>query len=428
MARPTPVVPGRGRRRAATTVILAVLLGVLGGGLAACSSEDPYYSSGSDWLHLQEQHLLDLRDRAVRTHDRALFMSTIAHGDPGFVRRERTLYANLIQFPFARLHETITGRSWPAALVARRFAGADRPRILRVVQVDGYDQRPERSITGLVFARRGGALKVVADRTRSGGFFPGYDPQPWDVDALHVFRSGGALGVFDRVTLPDAQRLLQVVSGAVLDDQAALPFLWSGQVMFYAFGDPALLATFRRVPGGNLADLGALSFPVYADPAHKTVAGRRFIVLPGSLGIDRDSLAGLVRHELTHVALGARDDGAPTWFIEGIAEYLAARPLSRDQYRIASVAVRRAAGPVTAMPASSGFNGPDQDWHYALAWMACDYIAATDGESRLWELMDAFHAAGGGDRHQDAVLQATIGMDSHALAAKAAARIRTIFG
>ena len=48
------------------------------------------------------------------------------------------------------------------------------------------------------------------------------------------------------------------------------------------------------------------------------------------------------------------------------------------------------------MPVSKDFNDSDQEWHYALSWMACDYIAATYGESRIWELMDAMHNGGEG--------------------------------
>jgi hypothetical protein len=160
----------------------------------------------------------------------------------------------------------------------------------------------------------------------------------------------------------------------------------------------------------------------------------RFVVLPASVNAGTPYLARLVRHELTHVAVASRDDGAPTWFIEGLAEYVGARPLARNARRIPSVAVTKAAGTVTAMPASSDFNGPDQDWHYALSWMACDYIAARFGEARLWDLMDAFHAAedstgeAGADKHQDAVLQEEIGMNSAQLAKHAAARIRHIYG
>jgi hypothetical protein len=62
--------------------------------------------------------------------------------------------------------------------------------------------------------------------------------------------------------------------------------------------------------------------------------------------------------------------------------------------------------------------------------MACDYIASSQGEARLWELMDALHNGGAGTRDdaQDAVLRRVLGFDSHELARRAAARIRAIYG
>ena len=63
---------------------------------------------------------------------------------------------------------------------------------------------------------------------------------------------------------------------------------------------------------------------------------------------------------------------------------------------IPTSALSRARTEDTAMPASKDFNNTDQEWHYALSWMACDYIADTFGESRLWELVDAMHNGGQG--------------------------------
>jgi len=398
---------------------------------AGCSSDDPYADSGTTWRQVQEQHVMDIRALAIRHHDRAKFMSTVAKGDPALLARQGRYFDNLIQFPLSRLSFTVTTRSWRASLVASRWRDAARPRIRQVVQLAGYDARPEVSMTGLVLAKKGESYKVVADRTARGGFFPGYDPQPWDLDPVRVSTSGDhVLGVFDAGTAAQSDRLLTLVRDGISDDQSALPFWWDGDVVVYSFSDDDMLASFRAVPGGNIHDLGALTFPVYANLQRTSVAGMRVLVLPDALAADTAYLARLVRHELTHVALGTRDDGAPTWFIEGIAEYLSARPLSRAQRRIPAVAVQRAAGPVASMPASDTFNGPDQDWHYALAWMACDYIAAHDGESRLWDLMDALHNARGGtrDSRQDAVLEQVIGMDSHQLAQRAAARIRSIYG
>ena len=66
-------------------------------------------------------------------------------------------------------------------------------------------------------------------------------------------------------------------------------------------------------------------------------------------------------------------------------------------------------------PRRATFNDADQEWHYALSWMAFDYIAATDGESRLWELVEAMHNGGEGtrDSQQDRVLLQVLGYDGH---------------
>lgn len=413
-------------------VVLVVLL-VAPGLLTAvgCSSSEVAYDDSGAWAHTQQQQLLDQRARAIRTHDIGLFMSTVARGDAAFVTRQRHYFRGITQLPLGRVGFTALSSPWPSSYLPDGLPGdAVALRVRQVLQLTGFDTVPEVSITGLVVAQRGGVWKVVADRASAGRPFPGHTPQPWEVAPVHVERRGDVLGVFDDTSIRYADVLLPVVARAIVQDQAALPFWWSGRVVVYCFADTRLLDSFRRVPGGNIRDLGAMSFPVYANAAGTRVTGMRFVVLPAAVGVGGIYLDRLVRHELTHVALGTRDDGAPTWFIEGIAEYMGARPLTRAERRIPSVAVVEAARPVDRMPASASFNGPDQDWHYALSWMACDYIAARFGEATLWNLMDAFHAAHGGDpdQRQDGVLEREIRMSSAQLAAHAAARIRNLYG
>ena len=82
------------------------------------------------------------------------------------------------------------------------------------------------------------------------------------------------------------------------------------------------------------------------------------------------------------------------------------------------------------MPVTKAFNNADQEWHYAVSWMACDYVADTFGESRLWELVGAMHNGGQGttDAQQDRVLEQVVGFGSRELARRAAARIRNLYG
>jgi hypothetical protein len=191
-----------------------------------------------------------------------------------------------------------------------------------------------------------------------------------------------------------------------------------------------VLNSFEGVPGGNISHLGAMTFPIYADLGQPKVAGTRFTLLPTSVAAGQPFLDRIVRHELTHVAVGDRDDGDPVWFAEGLAEYMGARSIRKVNRRIATVAVTRARAGVNAMPASATFNGADQAWNYALSWMACDYIASSQGEAKLWDLMDALHNNGAGtsDDAQDPVLLRVIGFDSAELARRAAQRILRIYG
>jgi hypothetical protein len=361
-----------------------------------------------------------------------LFLRGIA-GDTAFVARQRREFDNLVQLPLATYSFRVLASHWPEQLADPTWGRkAQLPRVVESYQLRGYDTAPVQQTTGFAFGYRGGELKIVDDRTRTGAEFPGYEPAPWDVAAIRVHESDGVLGVFDRTTEPDAADLLDVVHDGIRDVQAAVPFAWSGRVVVFSFDNKQVLDSFGAVPGGNIRHLGALTFPVYADDGadHGEPVGMRLTLLPSSVKAGQPFLGRIVRHELTHVAVGARDDGAPVWFAEGLAEYVGARPLPRDERRIASVALARARGRVGGMPASATFNGPDQDWHYALSWMACDYIAASMGEARLWELMTALHNGGAGTRDddQDEVLRRVLGFDSHELARRAAARIRAIYG
>ena len=83
------------------------------------------------------------------------------------------------------------------------------------------------------------------------------------------------------------------------------------------------------------------------------------------------------------------------------------------------------------MPASKDFNNSDQEWHYALSWMACDYIADDLRRGRgsgSSSTPCTTAAQGTTDVDQDRVLDQVLGFDSHELARRAAARIRNIYG
>jgi hypothetical protein len=423
---------GRTRRsdvRVALVAVLGLVVALLGG----CSSGHDASLLGARGVvsRADAQQLLDRRASALRDGDLPAFLATIDSGDKALVRRQRRYFANVRQLPVAELSYDVLKSDWPAGLRSTSWdEQVSVPQVRISMQLRGFDAVPVQRVTGFALARRHGNVVVVSELTGAGKPFPGSSPAPWDLVRIHVRSDAETLQLYDDTTWSRADTVSAQLRAGIASIRSALPFDWDGRAVVYVFGRKVVLDSFEGVPGGNIAHLGAMTFPMYAVPGQPTVAGSRFTLLPSSLGAGPEFLGRIVRHELTHVALGDRDDGAPVWFAEGIAEYMGAREIPQDDRRIATVALVRARDRVRSMPASRGFNGDDQAWHYALSWMACDYLAATQGESRLWQLMDAFHNGGSGtdDAHQDAVLQRVTGLTGAQLARRAAARIVRIYG
>jgi hypothetical protein len=410
------------------------VLALMGTVVSACSSGDDSSALGDGQTAVtasQEQQLLDQRAAAILDGDLRTFLRTVDTGDAELVARQRRYFANLQELPLETLQYVVLKSDWPSGLRSPSWGSTvSIPQVRVSTQLRGFDTVPVQRVTGFAFARRHGRPVVVSELTGAGKQFPGSNPAPWDLVRIHVRSDLDTLQLYDHDTWPRADAVSRAVRAGITDVRSAVPFPWDGHAVVYVFRRPAVLNSFEGVPGGNIKHLGAMTFPMYAVPGQPTVAGIRFTLLPSSLRAGPVFLGRIIRHELTHVALGERDDGVPVWLAEGIAEYLGARDIPQDERRIATVALARARAGVHTLPSSRGFNGDDQAWHYALSWMACDYIADTQGEDRLWLLVDALHNGGEGttDDRQDAALQSVLGMDGAELAGHAATRILRIYG
>lgn len=422
-------------RTAPSRGLVTLLSGLVlvAGLLTGCSDDDDasLLGAGAAPSLADAQQVLDGRAAAVRDGDLEGFLASIDASDAKLVSRQRRYFANLQQLPLEEFDYDVLKAEWPDGLRSTSWGGrALLPQVRLSTQLAGFDSVPVQRVTGFAFARQDGRTVIISDRTGAGQQFPGSHPAPWDLVRIHVRQDADTLQLYDDDTWVRADAVSATLRAGTVDVRNAIPFTWDGRAVVYVFSRPAVLNSFEGVPGGNIKHLGAMTFPIYAVQGQPTVAGTRFTLLPSSLRAGQAFLSRIVRHELTHVALGERDDGAPVWFAEGISEYLGAREIPQDERRIATVAVAKAREGVDALPPSRGFNGKDQAWHYALSWMACDYIATSQGEAKLWELMDALHASGEGttDDRQDAVLQTVLGLSSAQLARRAAARILRIYG
>ncbi|MFL6022485.1 MAG: hypothetical protein ACJ72O_04030 [Marmoricola sp.] len=403
------------------------------GVLAGCSGDTSIQNTATTGKvsATEQQDLLDRRADAVLKGDLGAFLATLDRSNAKLVARQRRFFANMRDLPVQTLRYTVLKAGWPDPLRAAGWDGhVSLPQVQVATQLADFDSTPVIRTTGFAFARKGGKPVIISELTGAGKQFPGSAPSPWDLVRIHVRESGRTLQLYDSVTWHDAGEIDSTLSRGIADVQHGLPFSWEGRVVVYVFSSKVVLDSFDGVPGGNIKHLGAMTFPMYAVLGQPTVAGVRFTLLPSSVRAGQPFLDRIVRHELTHVAVGVRDDGVPVWFAEGLAEYMGARSIPQDKRRIATVAVNRARKGVWKLPSSATFNGPDQAWNYALAWMACDWIVAAQGGPRLWELMDALHAGGAGtsDAEQDAVLLRVLGISSGELAKNAAHRILKIYG
>ena len=81
---------------------------------------------------------------------------------------------------------------------------------------------------------------------------------------------------------------------------------WSERVVVYALSDLRALAELDNLPGGDPDRLDGVAFPVRAGPRTRTLASTRFMLHPRMIYRNDQTRDRLIRHELTHVALGLR--------------------------------------------------------------------------------------------------------------------------
>lgn len=376
------------------------------------------------------QELLDERARAVRDGDLARYLSRVDPRDPELLAREERYFRNVVQLPWARFDYEVLDSAWQVRTRPRWGRDLLVPEVRQRTRLEGFDEHDVVRTVGWVVSFDGRRPLLVSDRGAGGRRLLGDAPAPWDLTAVTVRQRPGVLGVFDEDTVASASEVMRLAQRGI-EELEPLPFAWPRAAVVYSLGRSEVLDSFTDVPGGSIDLLGAITFPVHAEPGGADVASTRLLVLPSSVAAGEPFLGRILRHELSHVAVGPRDDGAPTWFSEGLAEYLGARPVPREQRSIPTSALQRSREqPPAGMPASTSFNGPQQDWHYALSWMACDHVAASAGEQTLWRLLEAFESAdlGDPDAGQDEVLREVLGYDSAELAERAVARIRELYG
>lgn len=416
----------RVRRPAALLAALALLLASTLSGCTDDQSPDaaPGEAETADLVPLMQQ-VLAQRARALKKHNERAFLATVDRTQRKFVNRERIYFANLTQLPLGQLAYRVDENS-----MVRTAGGYDA--VVQVsLQLEGYDALPVVRPARFHFTHdeEGTGLLIAGDRDRSWEQRNEIEVQPWDTGAISVVNGGGVLGIFDEQSAGPARAVIRAVEEGIGEVSGVVPYDWDGRVVVYALSDTDLLDGLDDLPTQDLSTLDAVSFPVPArldDEEGDPLAGTRFLLHPRMLGSAPQQLARLIRHELTHVALGSLDDDVPTWLGEGIAEWVSVRPLPDSERLISQAAIDSAKAGLDELPADLDYNDANQAAHYGISWWACEAIVDMYGEPMLWRLLDELSATGPGD--QDDELQQTLQMGSGQLAREAAKRIVATYG
>lgn len=352
--------------------------------------------------------VLASRAGAVLQRNRAQFLATVDTASPSFRRSQQRLFDALSGLRFAswRYHSDApaTGRSVPSPGRFRGAAEIYAPRsVVLLYQLAGYDTAPASSQAGLTFVRRGTRWLLAADsdfdRTAART-----QREVWDYGPLTTVSGRHALVIGSSA---NRRLLLRLRAEAEVDIPrvtAVWGRRWSQRVVILVPASQRQLATILNKPSVSLNRIAAVATAELGGSGPGAVVGNRILINPATV----DRLGGLGRqvvitHEITHVATRtATAAGAPTWLVEGFADYVAYRatgvsvPAAVPGLRTA-VRAGRLPG---ALPSDAAFAGTNADLAqaYEQAWLAVRLISERAGAAGLLRFYRAVAGSSAGDR------------------------------
>ena len=175
------------------------------------------------------------------------------------------------------------------------------------MRLEGFDEHPVTQPLIYTFVGDEDEVLLTSDRNVQSDAFTGWLPAPWDVTDIVVEQTDDVLGVFDEETAGNADGRHGGHRAPRSRHVDALVPEWSGRAVVYTISD---LDALDRMSLMEVDQTGGVAFPVPVRPGRRKLAAYRTILNPVSTLAPFDRLV-LLRHELTHVALGEADDHSP---------------------------------------------------------------------------------------------------------------------
>ncbi|MEV6888510.1 hypothetical protein [Kribbella sp. NPDC051137] len=372
--------------------------------------------------------VLQRRAQAVLTGNEQEFVADVDPADTKLVARQRTLFANLRQFGFAKLGYQQLAQQYDDAIAQKYGPSTYLVAVAMEYQLRGIDLVPVRAMLGYTFSRRSnGRWMLVSDSDLDKRLPRGSHEEAWDFGPVLVKRASRVLVVVEQGQDALANKLVAMSRNAVQAVSKNWPGGWNGSGVVIALADKVVRGADYSQPK-NAEDALAMATFVYRTlPGEVTGEGERtdsYVVLnPNNRSkVDARTLA----HEFTHVATAPYGPYAPRWMVEGAATYVEFLPMAGQkdlaigQYRL-DVRTKYLAN-VTALPADATFF--DQaDSSYPLSWLALDYLFTRFGPTEVGTLYRELASLGVTQKDRDRIMLEHLGMTEAGLfrALKAAA-------
>src|SRR4051812_46101324 len=341
--------------------------------------------------------VLGRRAEAVLHHDEKAWLADIDPKAEEFLSAQRTVFASLAQVDFASWRYELVGRDYDRPDLADTYdVPYHLPAILLHYAIKGYDQGPVARPQALTFVQRGHRWLIASDSDADKDLPETGHADPWDRRAMVAREGEHVLVLADATDKGRLGALVRVSDAAVRQVARMWPTGWRRKVVVVAVRDQRLVETYFRTALQSSDRVAAIAVPAFDTvpgwtPADATTYDQkasaevrsRVILNPRYFQpTDKDN-AQLLTHEVTHVATQAHTwPGAPTWLLEGIADYTAYRDLRPFAVTLPKSLRAQVHSGSVELP-TYDFYQHDVSAHYLAGFLACAFVSDRYGESTL---------------------------------------------
>ncbi|HEU4948553.1 MAG TPA: hypothetical protein VFT31_15495 [Kribbella sp.] len=417
--------PGGFRRRWLLAVLLVVAVGGAAGGLAwrdaDSSTPAAVVSSTSptaEQIDVAAQSaavdaILRRRADAVLHRDGVKFLADVDPRNPLLRARQKVLFANLVQFGFARLTYRQDRTQFEQALVDKHGPSVYLVGVVMTYQISGINAQPVRTMLGYTFVRRAGRLLLIDDDHLDKALPAGSHREAWDTGPVLVRRAPRVLVVVEHGRKQLAASILADAQAAVRAVSRRWPTGWQGSGVVIALDDRHVRDADYTKPK-DAEDILAIATQVYrtlpGEVENAGESGGSYVVVNPRYRNELDARS--LAHEFTHVATAPYGAYAPRWLVEGTAAYIEMLPmdgerdLDLEQYRrlVRSKYLTKAG----ALPADDVFYETMRS-SYSIGWYAVDYLFDKHGAAKVAKLYKELARQGFSQTQRDLIMTEQLG-------------------